>query len=273
MADSSTYHLLQETDNEGKTFTKNHMKELRLSFSLHVVVLILLYITVVFAGALTIVILEQSPKFTKKNSHPRIYTPVEHIIEYIPVRNSNPLHTHNPFMVDPATGMPSTVTDESWEMLYNESMHTYIPFSQAARLPTPTLPVPNHENQDQYLIQLEVYHQLHCLNTIRQAIWLDGIPRYRAPHFGDFYREDGSKNYAGHGAKHIDHCLDWIRQTLLCSADTTPVSWALDTIAHKPLPQLPEERICKNMKVIDQWTREHAVKGTVDFGYGADEDL
>lgn len=71
----------------------------------------------------------------------------------------------------------------------------------------------------------------------------------------------------------VDHCLDWIRQTLLCNADTTPVSWALDAIAHKPLPQLPEERICKNMEVIDQWTREHAVKGTVDFGYGADDDL
>lgn len=45
--------------------------------------------------------------------------PVEHIIEYIPVRQSNSLHTHNPFMVHPITGMPSTITDESWEMLYN----------------------------------------------------------------------------------------------------------------------------------------------------------
>lgn len=184
-------------------------------------------------------------------------------------------------------------------------MHTRIPSSQAARLSTPTLSVPNKEDQNQYLIQLEVYHQLHCLNTIRQAIWLDGVPRYRAPHFSDFYMHDGSKNYAGHGAKHIgmishfslqfpppnipkihpkttapthpysnvDHCLDWIRQTLLCNADTTPVSWTLDTIAHKPLPQLPEKRICKNIKLIDEWTRENAVKGPVDFGYGADDDL
>ncbi|QSZ35638.1 hypothetical protein DSL72_008508 [Monilinia vaccinii-corymbosi] len=119
MADTSTYHLLQESNDAEETFTKSHIKGLRISFYLHFIFLVLLYIIVVFAGALTIVVFEQSSDFAKKDSYSRSYTPVEHIIEYIPVRQSNSLHTHNRFMVDPNTGLPSTITDESWEVLYN----------------------------------------------------------------------------------------------------------------------------------------------------------
>lgn len=73
MADSGTYHLLQEGNDEEKVFTKIQVKGLRISFYLHVTILIFLYITVVFAGALTVVISEQSSDFTKA-SHTQIYS-------------------------------------------------------------------------------------------------------------------------------------------------------------------------------------------------------
>ncbi|PQE20057.1 tat pathway signal sequence protein [Rutstroemia sp. NJR-2017a BVV2] len=196
-----------------------------------------------------------------------MYTPVQEIIQYIPVQQSNSLHYHNPFMANPATGLPDHTTDDKWQMLYNESMHTSIPPSLADRLPLKTLPIPSDPSK--YLIQLEIYHQLHCLNSIRQALWLDGVEHYRLPHFKDFYLPGGRRNYTGHGAKH----LDWIRQSLLCNGDTTPVSWQWDSVAKIPLPQLPETKICKNMDAIDEWTRMNAVEEPVDFGFGPDIDL
>jgi hypothetical protein len=147
--------------------------------------------------------------------------PVQEIIQYIPVEQSNSLHYHNPFMANPTTGLPDHTTDDKWQMLYNgifnrilfshyfdflakihlESMHTSIPPSLADRLPLKTLPVPSDPSK--YLIQLEIYHQLHCLNSIRQALWLDGVEHYRFPHFKDFYLPGGRRNYTGHGAKHL----------------------------------------------------------------------
>lgn len=45
--------------------------------------------------------------------------PVEHLIEYIPIQQSNSLHNQNPFMANPISGLPSFDTDMNWEMLYN----------------------------------------------------------------------------------------------------------------------------------------------------------
>ncbi|KAF7878964.1 hypothetical protein EAF04_000167 [Stromatinia cepivora] len=157
MTSSSTYHLLQESNDEENTSSQNHMKRSRISSYLHIIILVLLYITVVFAGAPTTVILEQTPSFARRNSQSHIYTPVEHLIQYTTIQQSNPLHTRNPFMVEPTSGLPTTTTDEKWEMLYNESMHTQISSSQAIRLSTPTLAVPHHENQDLYLINFTVW--------------------------------------------------------------------------------------------------------------------
>lgn len=112
MADTRTYHLLQETDSEGITFTKNHVKGSRLSLSLHIIALVLLYTTVVFAGALTIVILEQSPKFTKKNSHPRIYSKFAQICRYPRIllfkvdKNDSSSRTHHRIHSRPTIKLP-----------------------------------------------------------------------------------------------------------------------------------------------------------------------
>jgi hypothetical protein len=52
-----------------------------------------------------------------------------------------------------------------------------IPREQAERLPNYTSPVPNHE--DQYIIQLDVFHQLHCLvsSQSKPYVWNLGIQR------------------------------------------------------------------------------------------------
>ncbi|KAF2969099.1 hypothetical protein GQX73_g4494 [Xylaria multiplex] len=52
---------------------------------------------------------------------------------------------------------------------------------------------------------LAVYHQLHCLDAIRHGYWaaIDGL-------------EPGHKAEPGH----IRHCIDYLRQSIMCNADT-----------------------------------------------------
>ncbi|KAK4496833.1 hypothetical protein PRZ48_012817 [Zasmidium cellare] len=60
-----------------------------------------------------------------------------------------------------------------------------------------------------YAVILDVFHQLHCLNMIRKRV------RSRES-FDEM--QDGPLNTV-----HMDHCLDSLRQSLMCSGDITPM--------------------------------------------------
>ncbi|KAI0432346.1 hypothetical protein F5Y09DRAFT_301917 [Xylaria sp. FL1042] len=59
------------------------------------------------------------------------------------------------------------------------------------------------------------FHQLHCLNGLRQAYWQS----HKAAVHGEKINEvDLPKDLQPH---HVQHCIDLLRQTLMCHADTT----------------------------------------------------
>ncbi|KAI9686436.1 MAG: hypothetical protein M1822_003783 [Bathelium mastoideum] len=69
-----------------------------------------------------------------------------------------------------------------------------------------------------YHALIEVFHQLHCLNLIRQFTWRDYYKahpdRVKIP--ADLMVDDvGSR-------MHVDHCIEALRITLMCHGDTTP---------------------------------------------------
>ncbi|KAJ7740608.1 hypothetical protein B0H16DRAFT_1566964 [Mycena metata] len=67
-------------------------------------------------------------------------------------------------------GPPSDEVDEAWENLYRYGISA-IPKDQAALLPNKTYPL--SFNTSQYVVHLEVFHHLHCLNQIRKAVHRD----------------------------------------------------------------------------------------------------
>ncbi|KAK3348677.1 hypothetical protein B0T25DRAFT_457724, partial [Lasiosphaeria hispida] len=78
-----------------------------------------------------------------------------------------------------------------------------VPHPRRVGLP-PSEPIPNDTEQGE-MYSLSVTHQLHCLAVLR-----DVIIKY----------EKGDKSrFAGDG--HEYHCLDYIRQAIMCSGDTT----------------------------------------------------
>lgn len=46
--------------------------------------------------------------------------------------------------------------------------------SEQSRLSDPTPPTPN--DPDTYPVMIQVFHNIHCLNNLRQAIWRDDYP-------------------------------------------------------------------------------------------------
>lgn len=67
---------------------------------------------------------------------------------------------------------------------------------EAMILPNATAEMPH--KPDSYVVEIDVFHQLHCLNYVRKALYPD---RYMK-HFRDAYDDDGNRNYTGHDARH-----------------------------------------------------------------------
>ncbi|KAK7955325.1 hypothetical protein PG988_016019 [Apiospora saccharicola] len=87
--------------------------------------------------------------------------------------------------------------------------------------------------------QVSLFHTLHCLEALKFA--LDGT----AADHG--ITEDLART-------HAPHCIDWIRQEIMCSADIT-----LDSI----LDEYKTPHQCRDFDRIWEWTEAHGYRGSV----------
>lgn len=71
-------------------------------------------------------------------------------------------------------GEPSPKLDSYWEETYD--LPTRIPKWQADKLDQPTIQFPSHSGD--YVVLLDVFHSMHCLNEIRKALHPTYYPPY-----------------------------------------------------------------------------------------------
>ncbi|PCG89627.1 Protein of unknown function DUF3328 [Penicillium occitanis (nom. inval.)] len=107
---------------------------------------------------------------------------------------------------------------------------------------------------------LEGFHQIHCLNLIRQYTYRDEWDYSALPSF------DGSPQLVRH---HVDHCIETLRINLMCTADVTPY-----LIEINPARRLGEDpnfntlHKCRKWDKLVEWAKEHEVFRTVDPASG-----
>lgn len=93
---------------------------------------------------------------------------------------------------------------------------------------------------------LVVYHGLHCLKSLRDVYYaaLDGKMSH------DMAEEHSHLN----GPHHVRHCFDYLRQSLMCSADTNiePVSKEL-----KGVTGWGFTRTCRDLDSVKAWAEAH----------------
>ncbi|KUI64610.1 hypothetical protein VM1G_01049 [Cytospora mali] len=184
------------------------------------------------------------------------YSPVAPTVEYETVRfNLTP-------MVDgPFVGYGPDV-DQAWDSIANDMGDQMISQDELDRLGLPrnslkvTDPATGKEG---YRAAVEVFHQLHCLNLLRQYVYKD----YYVNIYSDIDRDDEE------GVKaHIDHCLEAIRINLMCTADI-----GIFTFREYPeygyekgdyWPDFSTLHTCRNFDAIHQWAIDNTVSWTHD---------
>ncbi|TID27959.1 hypothetical protein E2P81_ATG00714 [Venturia nashicola] len=101
-----------------------------------------------------------------------------------------------------------------------------------------------------YPVYIEATHQIHCVNLVRQGLYYN-IDYYRNLKKGAFV--NGEKVVK----KHISHCLDMIRQQLMCTADLGVLSqvwWrSNETEVPHAFPDFNNKHTCKNFENIKKW--------------------
>ncbi|KXL47457.1 hypothetical protein M433DRAFT_77003, partial [Acidomyces richmondensis BFW] len=147
-------------------------------------------------------------------------------------------------------GKPSPLLDGAWD---NVTHLKYIPLSEeeVRRLgkdPRNTVQFPpDFRIEDKpYAGFLEVFHQLHCLNTIRQYLDID--------HYKVHFPGTELENRA-----HVDHCIDILRQVLMCQADISVVTMNWVTFMEHPTPDFSTNHICRDFQRIQRWNDDHAL--------------
>ncbi|KAJ6437210.1 FluG domain-containing protein [Purpureocillium lavendulum] len=93
---------------------------------------------------------------------------------------------------------------------------------------------------------LEVFHQIHCLDMIRQYTYRDDYDYSKQPAF------DGTPE------QHVDHCINSLRIFLQCTSDVTPYLILRDP--KRPLgidPDFQTQHKCRNFEKIQEWARKH----------------
>ncbi|KAF7945539.1 hypothetical protein EAE96_010306 [Botrytis aclada] len=100
-----------------------------------------------------------------------------------------------------------------------------------------------------------VFHQLHCVDGIRGAYWAN---RHAAVNGLQLQDEDLPMDLS---PSHIRHCIDLLRQTLMCHADTTLE--AVDTKING-VHGFRTEHQCGNWEQLVDWASEQQLKKPVE---------
>ncbi|KAI1092134.1 hypothetical protein F5B19DRAFT_233864 [Rostrohypoxylon terebratum] len=129
----------------------------------------------------------------------------------------------------PYAGPPSEGIDKSWAKLLDH-INLRASDKELASSNQTSVQLPGGRGS---LVWMDVSHQLHCVKYLRQ--WI-----YR-----DHYHPEVGPVETPHWLLHVDHCLDLVRQALMCRADTSLMTFHWEADRREPMLKLESpEHVC-----------------------------
>ncbi|PYH42456.1 oxidase ustYa family protein [Aspergillus saccharolyticus JOP 1030-1] len=148
---------------------------------------------------------------------------------------------------------PSAANDAAWARYENVLTHV-ITRDQVIKLGKDPETVARFDNEywgmgdDAYMAQLDVMHQIHCLNLLRKSAFAD-YPGYEP--------ELDVKDKMWW--IHLGHCTDILLQNIRCNANTEVLT--LDWVEDRgnPWPDFSINRKCRDFDALLHWQHDNAV--------------
>ncbi|KAI1313546.1 hypothetical protein F5Y03DRAFT_405131 [Xylaria venustula] len=153
-----------------------------------------------------------------------------------------------------ARQMPNPDADSLWED-YERVRPLRLTKSQIIRMGKDPSEVSKYEDKhwgfgdDAYVGDLDVFHQLHCLNTLRQYAYAD---------YYNLTAIDASDENSL-TAVHVNHCVDILFQEIQCSGNVGFITSGWVENQRYPQPDMSINRKCIVFENVVAWRNAHAV--------------
>ncbi|KUI53434.1 hypothetical protein VP1G_00904 [Cytospora mali] len=153
-----------------------------------------------------------------------------------------------------ARAMPNNASDEMWDEI---ELTRILPVTKADIIKMgkdPSTAVKLEDNlwglgDDAYATIVDVYHQLHCLNSLRQIAY----GKHYGMVMGNTEGEPTLKEI------HINHCVDILYQALVCSGNVNLITMHWVETQQHPFPDMSVNRQCINFDKLTKWRKESTV--------------
>ncbi|KAJ7104124.1 hypothetical protein B0H15DRAFT_766556, partial [Mycena belliarum] len=149
-------------------------------------------------------------------------------------------------------GTPTPELDAAWDRLTTDVQPMRISKETLLRIgkaDVPSLVRYREEDGGGYMASVEVVHQLHCLNMLRKYTYHD---YYKDTDKAFTIRPDIFRN-------HLDHCVELLRQNLMCIADTGVITYEWVDGWELPYPDFNTAHQCRNYEKVLDWAYSEAV--------------
>ncbi|KAK4170117.1 hypothetical protein QBC43DRAFT_249171 [Cladorrhinum sp. PSN259] len=160
-----------------------------------------------------------------------------------------PVKYVNKYLVgDPDTpkflGEPRPEMDQAWHELLDG---TLIRYSASELIKANNATSVAHKDGG-YVGGLGISHSLHCIKRIKQYLHPDYYYAHESQDWKELY-------------SHVDHCLESLRQEILCSADVNvyTLKWTKHS-RFKPTVKVPQPHACVDWDALHEWMRGRAAR-------------
>jgi hypothetical protein len=107
---------------------------------------------------------------------------------------------------------------------------------------------------DAHIAQIDVLHEIHCLNALRKEIFYESY--YEAKYGPKFANGTGPPL----GFKiHSSHCIYLLLQNLMCNANLDVITYNWIDGEHLPFPDFSVNHKCRNWDTIMDWHKANSV--------------
>jgi hypothetical protein len=138
-------------------------------------------------------------------------------------------------------GPPRPELDEAWgDLLKYNNLRLSGEDLQRANLTSVSL----NDEQGGYLASLDVFHTLHCVNKIRKM------------YYSEYYHDP---NPLADQQEHFDHCIDLLRQVIMCHGDVSLHTYSWIDELRVPWPSMQTEHQCRKWDTLMEWSEEHHI--------------
>ncbi|KAG2365815.1 hypothetical protein BDR07DRAFT_1328799 [Suillus spraguei] len=189
----------------------------------------------------------RTPSIQLRNDIPTIYSPANVVVEPVITRFNGTLDFPSIYR-----GPPSPEIDAAWNRISRNVGPTQMTRDELLKANATNLRskvrLPDKVGGG-YMASIEISHQMHCMNLLRKATWSE----YYEPTDIAFQSTPEILRL------HFDHCIDMIRQNIMCRADVTMITWYWVEGHTVPYPNFNTRHRCRNFEKIIDWSVKHAV--------------